>query len=226
MQSSSFPPRFQKKKQQQIANAKANANADKDSSKTHKPIQHRNASANTSANANASAGDSVNRGFRSFCKRIGVIHYSTKQKYEKIDLIWNPIYQEIQSNNIHLNTFDETMSYLTTKINRAPLSKKFIYEYIMRELNNYSQMSLTFASSPKDYIRRLQIYAKSRKCTNMEELKKELIHYLSRYVVEVEYGDKDNKNDYEKQDWLIISRYICDYLEEGDEFHDTVDIFN
>lgn len=220
MQSSSLPPRFQKKKQQQIANAKANA--DKDSSKTRKPIQHRNASANASANT----GDSVSGGFRSFCKHIGVIHYSTKQKYERIDFIWKSIYQEIQRNNIHLNTFDETMSYLTTKINRTPLSKKFSYEYIMRELNNYSQMSLTFASSPKDYIRRLQIYAKSRRCTNMEELKQELIHYLSRYVIEVEYGDKDNKNDYEKQDWLIISRYICDYLEEGDEFGTQFALFN
>jgi hypothetical protein len=222
MQSSSLPPRFHKQKQQQISNAKANANDGKDVTKTRKTIQHRNANANASANT----GDSASVGFRSFCKNIGVIHYSTKQKYEKIDFIWKSIYQEIQINNIHLNTFDETMSYLTTKINRTPLSKKFSYEYIMRELNNYTQMSLTFASSPKDYIRRLQIYAKSRRCTNMEELKKELTHYLSRYVVEVEYGDKDNKNDYEKQDWLIISRYICDYLEEGDEFCDTVDLFN
>ena len=213
MQSSSLPPRFQKKKQQQIANAKAN-------SKDVKTIQHQTKS------ASANTGDSASVGFRSFCKHIGVIHYSTREKYEKIDLIWNPIYQEIQNNNIQLNTFDETMSYLTTKINRAPLSKKFSYEYIMRELNNYSQMSLTFASSPKDYIRRLQIYAKSRRCTNMEELKRELTHYLSRYVVEVEYSDKDNKNDYGKQDWLIISRYICDFLEEGDEFCESVEVFN
>ena len=171
MQSSSLPPRFQKQKQQQISNAKAKANANdgKDFAKTHKIIQYRNANANTNASASASvsAGNSASVGFRSFCKHIGVIHYSTKQKYQKIDLIWKSIYQEIQSNNIHLNTFDETMSYLTTKINRAPLSKKFSYEYIMRELNNYSQMSLAFASSPKDYIRRLQIYAKSRRCTNM-----------------------------------------------------------
>ena len=41
---------------------------------------------------------------------------------------------------------------------------------------------------------------------------------FGNYVVEIEYADKDNKNDYEKQDWLIISRYICDFLEECDEF--------
>jgi hypothetical protein len=124
----------------------------------------------------------------------------------------------MQSNNIKFDTFNDIITYLYQTMNSVSLSKKFNYEYIIRELTNYGSLANEFASNYKDYIRRLQIYAKTRNCNNMEELKKELTHYLNRYVVEVEYADKDNKNDYEKQDWLIISRYICDFLEEGDEF--------
>ena len=122
------------------------------------------------------------------------------------------------SNNINFDTFDEIITYLYQTVNSVSPSQKFNYEYIIQELTNYSRLANEFASNYKDYIRRLQIYAKTRKCNNMEELKKELTHYLNRYVVEIEYADKDNKNDYEKQDWLIISRYICDFLEECDEF--------
>lgn len=170
--------------------------------------------------------DNIDIGFESFCKKIGVIHYSTKGKYRNINLIWKPIYQEMQVVGVQLNTFDETMSYLLQKINDVQLSKKFGYEYIIRELNNYTRMSMEFASNYKNYFRRLQIYAQTRKCTNMEELKRELNLYLMRYVVVVVYADKNNKNDYRKQDWLIISRYICDFLEEDVEFSETTLLFN
>jgi len=170
--------------------------------------------------------DNIDKYFKSFCKKIGVIHYSTKGKYKTIDSLWKPIYQEMQTDGIQLNTFDETISYLLQKLDTIPFSKKFVYEYIIRELHNYSNMSKEFASNYKDYIKRLKCYAKGRKCANMEELKKELTYYLGKYVVEVEYENIDNNNDYKKQDWLIISRYICDFLEEDEEFQETTELFN
>ena len=201
MQSSSFPPRLLKLK------------------KHNQPHQPHHSIENNENNDNDN-----DTSFSSFCNSIGVIYYTTKGKYFTTNLIWNQICSDRQSNDIRLETFDEAMIYLNQKLDIMPPSKKFIYEYIIRELNNYGNMSEKFASNYNNYIRRLKSYAKKRKCKNMYELKQELTHYLRRYVVDVEYVDrdnKDNKNDYVKQDWLIISRYICDFLEEQDEINDT-----
>lgn len=160
--------------------------------------------------------------FTSFCKKYGIIHYTTKGKNKHIEKHWKYIYHEMLTNNISLNTFEEIITYLQQTMNLQQLSKKFNYEYIIKELTNYSRLSIEFASNYKDYIRRLKKYAQIRKCTNMKELKKELMNYLNRYVVEVDYANKDNINDYAKQDWLIISRYICDFLEENNEKNDDI----
>lgn len=214
MQSSSIPPRFQKRNCLQ----KAQLNTNKKTNLSKKGGKYGYRCESTI----------VFGSFQYFCMKLGIIHYATQEKYEKIDFLWKPIYQEMQSNNIdiNINSFNDIISYLNYKLQIIPLSKKFGYEYILREFTNYTRLSIEFVSNCKDYIRRLQIYAKTHRCTNMEELKRELTQYLHRYVVQVEYGDKDNKNDYEKQDWLIISRYICDYLEEGDEFGEQFTLFN
>ena len=152
--------------------------------------------------------------FQAMCKKLNIKHYGTNSKYKNIECMWNPIIQEINMNNIICNTFEQLHSYLQEKYYSEPIEKKFKYEFIIREINKYSLMAEEFNSNSKIYIRRLHYYAKSRYCKNMTHLKNELDNYLSKYNVKVDYSNEDNRNDYDKQEWLILCRYICDFLEE------------
>jgi hypothetical protein len=173
------------------------------------------ANANANANANIRKRDKLDKSsdptsFEYLCKKIGLIHYSTKGKYKNINFIWKPIYEEIHKNRLKFDNYSQFINYLNIKHSCTKMENKFRFQYIMRELNNYDRMAEEFCKTPKQYINRLKGYAKSRKCTNMQDLKDELDHYLNRYVVN---EDEDGKNTYEKQEWLILSRYICDFID-------------
>jgi hypothetical protein len=162
--------------------------------------------------------------FEYLCKKIGLIHYSTKGKYNYINFIWKPIYQEIQKNRLKFDNYSQFINYLNIKHTCTKMENKFRFEYIIKELNNYDRMAEEFCRNNKQYINRLKGYAKSRKCTNMQALKTELDHYLNRYVVN-ENEDGNGKNTYEKQEWLILSRYICDFLENDKEYIKKIKFF-
>lgn len=159
--------------------------------------------------------------FEYLCKKIGLTHYSTKGKYKYINFIWKSIYDEIKKNRLKFDNYSQFINYLNIKHSCTKMENKFRFEYIIRELNNYNRMAEEFCRNSKQYINRLKGYAKSRKCTNMQNLKDELDHYLNRYVV-----NEDGKNTLEKQEWLILSRYICDFLEEDTCFNMKTSLFN
>jgi len=160
--------------------------------------------------------------FEYLCAKLGINHYSTKGKYKHINFLWSSIYQEIQTRKISFESYSEFINYLCIKHSCTKIENKFKLEYIIRELNNYNTMSEEFARNSKNYIHRLKIYARKRKCTNMQQLKNELDHYLRKYVVD---ENEDGKNTYEKQDWLILCRYICDFLENDNELGSKFRLF-
>ena len=60
------------------------------------------------------------------------------------------------------------------------------------------------------------------KCNTITEVKAELDHFMGRFIVDV---DENSKNTYDTQEWLIISRYICDFLEYDDGFSEPFQLF-
>jgi hypothetical protein len=46
----------------------------------------------------------------------------------------------------------------------------------------------------------------------MSKLKHMLNKYLITYTIS---DDETSKNDIRKRDWLILSRYICDFIEDN-----------
>ena len=154
--------------------------------------------------------------FRYMCKKLGIKHYSTNEKYNHIEYIWNGLLTNITSNITYkiqnISTASEMIIYLYQMKESAPLSLQFTYDYIIRELHNYDIMSQEFASDFNTYIRRLKGFAKNRKCNNMSKLKHMLNKYLITYTIS---DDETSKNDIIKRDWLILSRYICDFIEDN-----------
>lgn len=159
--------------------------------------------------------------FKNMCNKFNIIHFATKSKYEDIESIWQFIIKDIIKHNIIFDTYSNLYEHLCTQEKLVSSEYKFNYEYIINELNNYSNMAKEFARNHKNYLRRLQFYAKSRNCKNLLELKLELDSYLRRYVVNL--NDDKSDNTYERQDWIIISRYICSFLEQTDDIHRQYD---
>jgi hypothetical protein len=192
-------------------------------SKTSKTIINNNENVNekvTKNKYNKSLNDQSS--FEYLCAKLGINHYSTKGKYKHINFMWSAIYQEIQTRKLSFESYSQFINYLCIKHSCTKIENKFKLEYIIRELNNYNTMSEEFVRNSKNYIHRLKIYARKRKCTNMQQLKNELDHYLGRYVVD---ENEDGKNTYEKQDWLILCRYICDFLENDNELGSKFRLF-
>ena len=164
--------------------------------------------------------------FKYYCKKLNITHYATRGKYLYIEKQWNLIYNDmvndIRLHNITINSYLDLVSYLQKKYKMVHYTKRFQYEYILRELNNYTTMGQEFASKSKDYITRLRCYAKARECNTITEVKAELDHFLGRFIVDV---DENSKNTYDTQEWLIISRYICDFLEYDDGFSEPFQLF-
>ena len=104
--------------------------------------------------------------------------HSLSSTNKHINFMWSAIYQEIQTRKISFESYSQFINYLCIKHSCTKIENKFKLEYIIRELNNYNTMSEEFARNSKNYIHRLKIYARKRKCTNMQQLKNELEHYL------------------------------------------------
>jgi len=165
--------------------------------------------------------------FKYYCKKLKITHYATRGKYIDIESQWNLLYKDmivdIERGNIKIQSYFDLITYLQDKYTTVPYTKKFRYEYIIRELNNYSLMLQEFASNFKHYIKRLKSYAINRNCSDMEQVKNELEHFMNRFAVDV---SENSKNTYELQDWLIISRYICDFLEYDDGLSQPFNLFS
>lgn len=153
--------------------------------------------------------------FKEYCKKLNIIHHSTRGKYKDIEKQWKLIYPEMlvdmQTQNIVITNGMELISYIQEKYNTVPYTERFQYEYIFQELTKYPTLAKEFNSHYKKYMTRLKGYAKARNCTTVNEIKVELDNYLSQFRVN---ADENSKHNYETQDWLIMSRYICDFLEE------------
>jgi hypothetical protein len=164
--------------------------------------------------------------FKYYCKKLKITHYATRGKYIDIENQWHLLYKDmivdIQKNNLNIQSYTDLITYLHSKYITVSINKKFRYEYILRELNNYSLMMQEFISNAKQYIIRLKNYANARKCSNMQEVKNELEHFMNRFIVDI---NENSKNTYETQDWLIISRYVCDFLEYDDGITEQVNLF-
>ena len=163
--------------------------------------------------------------FKEYCKRLNIIHHSTRGKYKDIELQWKQVYSgmlvDMRMHNLVINNGMELITYIQEKLNTVPNTKKFSHEYILQELTNYSRLAKVFQSQYKEYIMRLKGYAKARQCTTINEVKSELNRYLARFSV-----DENSKNTYTLQNWLIIARYICDYLEEyASVFNEPITLF-
>jgi hypothetical protein len=164
--------------------------------------------------------------FKYYCKKLKITHYATRGKYIDIENQWHLLYKDmivdIKKNNLNIQSYTDLITYLHSKYITVSINKKFRYEYILRELNNYSLMMQEFISNAKQYIIRLKNYAKARNCSNMQEVKNELEHFMNRFIVDI---NENSKNTYETQDWLIISRYVCDFLEYDDGITEPVNLF-
>jgi hypothetical protein len=164
--------------------------------------------------------------FKYYCKKLNIIHYSTRGKYIYIEKQWSLIYQDMlidmKEKNIKIESYLDLIKYLHEKCKSISNKKIFRYEYILRELYNYSRMGQEFSSNFDNYIKRLKSYAKHRNCKDMQSLKNELNNFLNRFIVDT---DEKSKNTYETQDWLIISRYICDFLEYDDGISEPINLF-
>ena len=165
--------------------------------------------------------------FKEYCKQLNIIHHSTRGKYKDIEKQWTLVYRDmsidIQTQNIVITNGMQLISYIQEKYNTVPYTNKFQYEYIFQELTNYPRLAKEFNSNYKKYMTRLKGYAKARNCTTITEVKVELDNYLSQFRVNV---DENSKHNYETQDWLIMSRYICDFLEEyASVFNEPITLF-
>lgn len=152
--------------------------------------------------------------FEDFCNFYKVRHYSDKKTYNNINSIWKLIYKykNMQKKKLLFPNFEMFINYLKDEYETAEPKYKFIYWYIINEFYKYQTNANLYFQNLKDYNKRLIGYSKSRNCQNMPELKQRLKENLKRI--------KADREDYiidEKRTFLIMSCYICDYLEDFPE---------
>lgn len=170
--------------------------------------------------------------FEEFCTFYSVNHYADRASYQKINVIWAVIYKKLAPLGIPVN-YNALMDYLQEEHERVPSTQKFLYYTILREFQRFQINAEIFAEKYKDYMARLRGYSHARKCQDMATLKRELKGYLKRMKVSDDHAtDKTIGVSIGKQgvptetrDFIIMARYICDYLEiTSDEI--PVDLFH
>lgn len=148
--------------------------------------------------------------FQDFCKIIGIRHYADSKTYEKINFIWSIIYKEIEKKNVlpYLLNYGSLVNYLNIEYSKVDTNQVYTYYYILQEFQRYQINAEIFAANYAEFMGRFKGYVKARKCESMNKLKEELDRYLARMKVDREHVSENTR------DFIIMARYICDYLEE------------
>ena len=150
--------------------------------------------------------------FEDFCNFYGVRHYGDKKTYSNINSIWKLIHKTMKTKQLLFPNIEQLINYLNTEHDVAPPKFKFIHWYIINEFNKYQTNINLYFQNFKNYNKRLIGYSKSRKCNNMQALKMNLNGSIKRIKTD---GTDDNMEN--KREFLIMARYICDYLEDFPE---------
>jgi hypothetical protein len=165
--------------------------------------------------------------FQKYSKIIGIKIYATKNIWEEINKIWIKVQREMLKNNIWITQYNELYDYLKNKEKTSDISKVYMYNYIINVLNEYKYYYNQFTSNYKNLIYRLKNFATIKKYKNINEIKFNLDRRLYKFVREDNSngdnsnGDNSNKkpvNDYKLESWLIIARYMCDFIEDNMAF--------
>jgi hypothetical protein len=147
--------------------------------------------------------------FQDFCKLAGINHYADSKTYESINIIWKIIYDKIDPLRLpHQLNYESIMNYLNLEYTRAQPSYRYIYYSIIQEFQKYQINAELFAAKYTEYMGRLKGYSRSRRCYDINHLKSELDEYLKKMKVDNDHVRASTR------DFIIMSRYICDYLEE------------
>ena len=104
------------------------------------------------------------------------------------------------------------MNYLNEEHDTAQPEFKFIHCYIINEFYNYQTNMNLYFQNFKDYNKRLIGYSKNNNCYNMQTLKQSLNGRIKRIK-----ADKNNDDMENTRKFLIMARYVCDYLEDFPE---------
>lgn len=146
--------------------------------------------------------------FEDFYTFYGVRHYGDKQTYNSINLIWKLIFEKINQYKIIFLNFEQLMNYLYNKYDSAEPNFRFMYWYVINEFNRYQSNVELYYQDINKYNNRLIGYCKTNKCHNLRKLKQNLDARIK----------KINVNTLERtRNFLIFSRYICDYFEDFPE---------
>jgi hypothetical protein len=150
--------------------------------------------------------------FQDFCAVIGIKHYADTKTYENINFVWKIIHSRLEKQGVSFKiNYESFVNYLKVECAKAVNTEKYFYNYILQEIQRYQSNAEIFGANYPNYMLRLKGYSKSRKCENMNKLKYELDRYLKRVKFNSEHV-KENTREF-----IIMARYICDYLEETPE---------
>ena len=158
--------------------------------------------------------------FQQLCKMLNVKFYATYEIFLEIKLSWDIVYNDILADKFEITTYENLMAYLNGKlmVNDNPLiiGKHHYYKYIIDKLQDYQNKYQLFMENSGSYLHRLKKYKESRKCFNMPGLIYELDDYLSRFYVS---DDPESENTKYREQWIILSRYVCDFIDDMEAFH-------
>jgi hypothetical protein len=150
--------------------------------------------------------------FQDFCKFYKIRHYGNKQTYNNINSIWKLIHKKMQTQNLLFPNFEMFINYLKVEHDSSQPKFKFIHWYIINEFYKYQANVELYFQNFQNYNKRLIGYSNSNNCHNMRELKQSLHGRIKR--IKADIIDDTMKN---KSEFLIMARYICDYLEDFPE---------
>jgi CRISPR/Cas system CSM-associated protein Csm2 small subunit len=142
--------------------------------------------------------------FQDYCKYFDIRHYGDRKTYENINWLWKFI-----SNNINYQKildYNDLIDVLIQCHTNAANNRKVYYQSIIMEFQAFQNKYEEYIANYSNLMTRLKGYSHHRKCKNLDELKQECSHFLKR----MRLGDNV---DEETREFIIIARYICDYLE-------------
>jgi hypothetical protein len=148
--------------------------------------------------------------FEEYCNFYGIRHYGDKKTYYDINLLWMLVHDKMNAKQLQFSNYELLINYLQTEFENAQTEYKFIYWYVINQFNKYQSNADIYFQNFKEYNKRIIGYSKSRNCNNMKQLKQILESNIKRLKTNVNNDDEENKRQF-----IIMARYICDYLEES-----------
>ena len=194
--------------------------------------------------------DTTKRGpdFMSFAKKLGVKVYATTLMINKhLNNTWYVVQNEMIRDNIRIENIDDMNDYLKTKIyeiriNELNMDNIYYYQIIYNKLNEYKTKFFEFQMYYNNLILRIKKFAEQRNYKTISELKKSFDYLLKKYketeppkkiavkkhykTIASEFLDikSIHRYDGDTDEWFVISRYICDYLEDMEAFENNLGI--